>query len=95
MSVHVIRDQIVVTKDVEQEDKRPSGIIMVAVDNKNVTGTVKAVGSGRVTMNGTVVPLEICPGDKVLFNKNMATEVKDGHDTVYVLKEDQIICILK
>lgn len=95
MSVHPIRDYVVVSKDSEQEEKRPSGIVLVATETKNVTGTVLAVGSGRVSMNGTVVPLEVVKGDKVVFNKSMATEVKDGHSAVFVLREDQVICILK
>jgi chaperonin GroES len=95
MSVHPIRDYVVVSKDSEQEEKRPSGIVLVATETKNVTGIVLAVGSGRVSMNGTVVPLEVVKGDKVVFNKNMATEVKDGHNVVFVLREDQVICVLK
>jgi chaperonin GroES len=95
MTVQPIRDFIVVSKNSEQEERRPSGIVLVATETKNVTGTVLAVGSGRVSMNGTVVPLEVNVGDKVVFNKNTATEVKDGHETVLVLREDQVICILK
>jgi len=95
MSVHPIRDFIVVSKDSEQEEKHGSGIVIVRTETKNVVGTVLAVGSGRVSMNGTVVPLEVHKGDKVLFNKGMAIEVKDGNDTVLVLREDQVICVMK
>lgn len=94
MSVHPIRDFIVVTKDSGPE-KSPGGLFIAHTEEKNVTGTVVAVGSGRVTMNGSVIPLDVGVNDKVVFNKNMATEVKDGDNTFLVLREDQIICVLR
>lgn len=94
MSVHPIRDFVVVSKDAGPE-KTPSGLFIAHAEEKNVTGRVIAVGSGRVTMNGSVVPLDVSVGDKVVFNKNLATEVKDGGETVLLLREDQIICILR
>lgn len=94
MSIHPIRDFVAVRKK-EGVEKTPGGLIISHVEEKNVTGEVVAVGSGRVTMNGSVVPLDVSVGDKVLFNKNLATEVKDGNDTVLVLREDQIICVIR
>lgn len=95
MSVHPIRDFIVVSKESTQDDVSRGGIVLVKQETKNVTGSVLKVGSGRVSLNGTVVPLEVNEGDKVVFNKNMATEVQDGHDTVYVIREDQVIAVLR
>jgi len=94
MSVHPIRDFIVVTKDSGPE-KSAGGIFISHTEEKNITGTVVAVGPGRVTMNGNVVPLDVAVNDKVLFNKNHATEVKDDGQSVYVLREEQVICILR
>lgn len=95
MSVHPIRDYIVVTKDSTHDEVSRGGIVMVKQETKNVTGKVLKVGSGRITMHGSIVPLEVSEGDKVVFNKNMATEVQDGHDTVYVIREDQVIAVLR
>lgn len=94
MTVTPIRDFIVVKKE-EVAQTTASGIFIAHAEEKNVKGTVVAVGSGRITMNGTVVALDVQTGDKVLFNKNNATEVKDGNDTLLVLREDNVICILK
>lgn len=94
MAVEPIRDFIVVTKDAGPE-KSAGGIYMAHVEDKNVTGTIQSVGTGRVTMNGTVVPLDVKVGDRVLFNKNLAVEVKDGDNTVLVLREDQVICVIR
>ena len=89
-----IRDSIVVKKE-ETASKSSGGLYIAHVEEKNVKGTVIAVGSGRVTMSGGVVPLDVAVGDKVLFNKSAASEVKDGEETFLVLREDGVICILK
>jgi chaperonin GroES len=97
MSVHPIRDQVVVAKEKEGEKVSPGGIIHVSVSttSKNVEGTVLAVGSGRVTMSGQVVPLDVKVGDKILFNPNMATEVQDDGKNFLVLREDAVLCVLR
>ena len=94
MSVQPIRDFITVTKE-ESTKTTASGLHLVTTEEKNISGKVLAVGSGRVTMNGSIVPLDVQVGDKVLFNKNLAVEVKDGESVVWVLREDQVICVLR
>lgn len=94
MSARPIRDQIVVTKN-DAESVSAGGIHIVVHEEKNVQGTVLSVGSGRVSISGTVVPLEVKVGDTVLFNKNTAVEVKDKQGkSVYVLREDAVLCVL-
>jgi chaperonin GroES len=94
MSVQPIRDFIAVSKN-DAPKTTASGLFVATIEEKNVQGTVLAVGSGRITMNGSVVPLEVQVGDVVLFNKNLAVEVKDGDSSVFVLKEDQVLCVIR
>ena len=96
MSFHPLRDFIIVAKEVE-EQTTPSGLIFkpATVDTKVVKAKVLAVGSGRVTASGNVVPLEVKEGDLVIFNKNFATELGEGTENVLVLREDQILCIVR
>jgi chaperonin GroES len=94
MTVQPIRDFIVVRRE-DAAQTTSGGLYIAHAEEKNVKGTVLAVGSGRVTMSGGVVPLDVQTGDKVLFNKNSAVEVKDGNETLLVLREDNIICVLK
>lgn len=94
MTVKVLRDSIVVTKDPVAE-KSAGGLFVAHAETKVVTGTVVAVGSGRITMAGAVVPLEVVVGDRVVFNKSMATEVTDNEVVFFVLREDAITCILQ
>lgn len=97
MTVQPIRDYLVIDKDGEEKDKKSAGGLFIPTTavEKTVTGTVRAVGSGRVTVNGMIVPLEVVVGDKIVFNVNLATEVKVGNDTIWVLREDQVLAILR
>ena len=46
-------------------------------------------------ITGTIISIEVKVGDKVAFNKNMAVELKDGGETVVILREDQVLAVLK
>lgn len=95
MSVHPLRDFIAVKKDDVAKTTKSGLYLPGDAEDKNVMGTVVAVGSGRVSVSGVVVPLEVHVGDRVAFNKNMAVELKDGEDTVIILREDQVLAVLK
>lgn len=96
MIVTPIRDFLVIVKDEEEKDKRTAGGLYMASssEEKIITGVVVAAGSGRVTMSGAVVPLEVCSGERVAFNKHHAVEVKVGNETAWLLREDQVLCKL-
>lgn len=89
-----IRDFIVVKKE-EAAQTTSSGLFIAHAEEKNTKGAVVAVGMGRVTMNGYIIPLDVGVGDTILFNKNNAVEVKDNNETFFVLREDNVICVLR
>ena len=96
MSIQPLRDFVVVTK--EEAPKQVAGSLIYrpdTIEDKIVKGKVVAVGSGRVASDGTVVPLEVKVGDRVAFNKNFATELSDGADNALILREDQLLAILR
>lgn len=92
MKIFPIRDQVVVTKEKETEERSAGGIITVSLSSsgKFAKGRVVAAGSGRVTVSGAIIPLEVQEGDTVLFNPSMATEVTDDTGTFLVLREDAL-----
>jgi chaperonin GroES len=94
MSVHPIRDHIVVKVEAA---KKQEGLIIRPdnIEEKFAVGRVVAVGSGRVTMNGVIIPLDVSVGDQIRFNKGMASEITHGGETVFVLREDNVTCVLK
>lgn len=90
----VLRNRILVSKD-EAVEKLESGLYVPGnTDEKIVTGTVLYVGSGHLSNTGLLIPLEVKPNDKIVFNKNMATDIKVGSKTYWILSEDQILCVL-
>ena len=91
-----LNDRLVV-KRLEAEDKTKSGIIIP--DNakeKPSQGEVLAVGPGKWNEDGDErIKMTVKAGDKVLFGKWAATEVKIEGEELLVLKEDEIIAIVK
>jgi chaperonin GroES len=95
MSLKPLRDFIVVSV-VKADEKTESGLLYKPgiVDEKIVTGRVLAVGTGYLTDNGSVAPLEVKQGDSVLFNKQMSVEVKHSGETVYLLREEHVLSVI-
>jgi chaperonin GroES len=94
MKAQTIRDSILVRKD-EVAAKSAGGLYLGHVEDKNIKGTVVAVGTGRVSMTGIIIPLDVVVGDKVLFNKTNTNEVKDGEGTLLQMREDNIIVVYR
>lgn len=79
----------------KEEEKTVGGIVLPsAAKEKSQTGTVIAVGEGRITDSGTKIEMTVKEGDKVLFEKYAGTEIKyDGQDYL-VVKESDIVAVL-
>jgi len=95
MALQPIRDRILVLPE-EKESVTSSGIVIP--DNaaeKPLQGKVIAVGTGKVTEDGTIVPLVIKQGDTVLFGKYSGQTVKINEVEHLVMKEDDIMAIVQ
>lgn len=85
-------DKILIER-IEGEDKTPAGIIIPeAAKEKAQTGKVIAVGSGRLTNEGKVIPLLVKAGDIVFFGKYSGTEAGQEY---LIIREDEILGIVK
>lgn len=95
MTFKPLHDRVVVRR-VESETKTLGGIIIPdTAAEKPQEGEVLAVGPGSRDETGKLVPLDVKAGDKVLFGKWSATEVKiDGTD-VLILKESDILGVIE
>ena len=95
MNIRPLHDRIIVRR-MEEERTTAGGIVIP--DNaaeKPVRGEVVAVGNGKVLENGTVRPVDVKVGDKVLFTKYSGTEVKvDGKDLL-VMREEDIMGVIQ
>ena len=86
----------VLLKRVEVEEKTPAGIIIPdTAKEKPVEGEVLAIGPGALDDSGKVRPLQVKVGDRVLFGKWSGTEVIiDGEDRL-IMKELDILGVIK
>lgn len=95
MKIKPLRDRIVV-EPIKNETQTASGIFIPdTASEKPMQGNVLAVGSGRVTEDGTIVPLEIKAGDRVVFNQHAGQTVKVDGEEQLVLFESEIMAIVE
>ena len=94
MKIRPLHDRVII-KRLEEEKTSPGGILIPdSAAEKPVRGEVMATGNGKLLENGTVRPLDVKVGDKVLFGKYSGNEVKvDGADYL-VMREDDIVAVL-
>jgi chaperonin GroES len=94
MKIKPLADRVVV-KVMEPEEQVKGGIIIPdTAKEKPQQGEVVAVGPGRVTENGTKVPMEVKVGDKVLFGKYSGTEVTVDDEEFLIMRESDILAIV-
>ncbi|PIW79671.1 MAG: co-chaperone GroES, partial [Candidatus Omnitrophica bacterium CG_4_8_14_3_um_filter_43_15] len=80
----------------ESEEKTAGGIILPdSAKEKPQKGEVIAVGKGKVLEDGTVKALEVKAGDKVLYGKYSGSEVSVDSTDYLILKEEEILAIIK
>lgn len=85
----------VLVKRITSEDKTSGGLFIPdSAKEKPLEGEIVAVGSGKVLDNGTVRPVAVKPGDRVLFAKYAETEIKLNNESFLLLKEDDLLGVL-
>jgi len=95
MGYRPLHDRVIVQRT-EGLEKSAGGIIIPdTAKEKPQEGKVIAVGTGTVLKNGKTIPLQVKPGDRVLFSKYGGTEVEFGDDRYLVLREDDILGIIE
>jgi len=95
MKFRPLHDRVLV-KRVEQEEKTAGGIIIPdTAQEKPMEGEVVAAGPGTHKDDGTVVPLDVKDGDRVLFGKWSGTEVKIDGQELLIMKESDLLGIIE
>jgi len=94
MAFRPLHDRVLVRR-VEAEAKTAGGIIIPdSAKEKPQEGEVVSVGTGAPADNGTVTPLEVKAGDRILFGKWSGTEVKLNGEDLLIMKESDILGIM-
>lgn len=90
-----LADRIVVNPTTAEEMTKGGIVLPDTAKTRPQEGEVIAVGPGKVTENGVLVPVEITVGDKVMYSKYGGTEIKIGKDEYVILRQDDILAIIR
>ncbi|MCS7000392.1 MAG: co-chaperone GroES [Bacteroidota bacterium] len=94
MNLTPLYDRVIVRPSEPEEVTKGGIIIPDTAKEKPMQGEVVAVGSGKMTEDGKVLPLSVKVGDKVLYGKYAGTEIKiDGEDYL-IMRESDIFAII-
>jgi chaperonin GroES len=95
MKFRPLHDRVVVRR-VEQEAKTAGGIIIPdTAKEKPMEGEIIAVGPGGRDESGKLIPIDVKPGDRVLFGKWSGTEVKIDGEELLIMKESDIMGVIE
>ena len=95
LNLKPLQDHIIV-EAVDEMETHASGLIIpdTVSKEKPQKGKVLAVGPGKVDNNGTRVPMELKPGDMILFSKYGPTEVKVEGKELLVLNQGDVLAVI-
>lgn len=95
MKFRPLHDRVLVRR-LESEDKTAGGIIIPdTAKEKPMEGEIVAVGPGARNEQGVLSPLDVKPGDRVLFGKWSGTEVKVDGQELLIMKESDIMGVIE
>ena len=93
MAVNItpLYDRVLVRRTEEKESVKGGIIIPDTAKEKPQEGEVVAVGNGRRGDKGELIPLDVKPGDRILFGKYSGNDIKIDDEEFMILKEDEIL----
>ena len=96
MNIKPLSNNILI-EPVKEEEMTKSGILLpdTAEKERPDQGIVVAVGPGKKNSSGNIIPMEIKQGDKVLFTKYGANEIKVEDKEYLIAKEEDILAVIK
>jgi chaperonin GroES len=95
MKIRPLQDRVIV-KRLEEEEKTKGGIIIPdTAKEKPQEGKVTAVGKGKVTEDGKIIPMDVKVGDKILFGKYSGAEIKIAGEEHLIMREEDILGIIE
>ncbi len=89
-----LADRVVIRALDEGEQRRGGLYIPDTAKEKPQQGAVLAVGPGKFDEQGNRVPMDVKPGDKVLYGKYSGTEVTVAGETLLILRESDVLAVV-
>jgi len=94
MKFRPLHDRIIVQRLDEGEQQIGGIIIPDSAKEKPQQGKVLAVGDGRITEDGKRIPLDVVPGNLILFGKYSGQEIKLDGEEYLIVKEDEVLAVI-
>jgi chaperonin GroES len=95
MKIKPLSDYILI-EPIKKQEKTKAGILLPETVEKErpEQGRVIAVGPGKRAPSGKVIPMEVKPGDKVLFTKYGPNEIKINNKEYLIAKQEDILAVI-
>ena len=95
IKIQPLGDRLIL-KAVEAKEVKKSGIIIPdTAKEKPQEGLVMAVGKGKLTEEGKLIPMEVKTGDTVLYGKYSGTEIKINDEEYLIMREEDVLGIVR
>lgn len=93
--IRPLQDRLIVER-IDGDDKTAGGLFIPdSAKEKPQQGRVLSVGKGRVREDGTIQPLDLKAGDRILFGKYAGTEIKIDGTEYLIMREDDVLGVLE
>jgi chaperonin GroES len=95
VKVKPLHDRVLVQRTAEETKTKGGIIIPDSAKEKPQEGKIIATGDGRILDSGAKAPLAVKAGDKILFGKYSGSEIKIDGEEYLIMREEDILAILK
>lgn len=94
MKITPLGDRVVI-KPLEAKEVKKGGIIIPdTAKEKPQEGEIKAVGKGKMSEEGAIIPMDVKIGDKILYGKYSGTEIKLDDEEYLIMHQEDILGII-
>jgi len=95
MALQPLHDRVLVRPAAPEETTAGGIIIPDTAKEKPQEGEIIAIGSGRTTEEGKLIPMNVSVGDMVIYGKYGGTEITVNNEDLLIMKESDIYAIVK
>ncbi len=95
MKIRPLQDRVIVKRIAEEEKSKGGIIIPDTAKEKPQEGKIVAVGKGKMSDEGKLIPVEVKVGDKILFAKYSGSEIKIDGEEHLIMREEDILGVLE
>lgn len=95
VNLQPLGDRVVLRRE-ESEGRTAGGIVLPdSAKDRPARGTIVSVGNGRLADDGQRHPLQVKPGDRVIFSSYAGEIFKIGEDELLLMREDDILAVIE